>query len=249
MNVVRNSSIDAENTACSLIGEEKKDANKTEKLKLVRPQQYWKVVEKLKKYLSVKNEEDAVSVGFTKKGSKKKYGHYITWYSCDVTQDIGFPCLVGIATEESLVVALELRLPLFFQSECYSIPGYTMLQHLECFLAATSSKLDLEECTGPIHTPRGENINWKADRDWFARILAQYPLKYDDIYSVNVGCARIDFMCLDGEENIWLIGMSNEYLPEIIRQRLDNPYDYYLELQISKLTKREGKPFRPNLYL
>jgi len=232
----------------ALNAEEQKNGNKSKAPKLIRPQQYGKVMGLLEKRLTVKHEADAISLGFTKTGFKKQCGRQATWFSYDATDDIGFPCLIDIATENEVVVVTKLRLPLFFREHQMCIPGYTMMQHLECMVGASVRKLDLKCCIGPVFIVYGrDEIKWNPDRK-FDGMEYTHSLQYMNIEMVNRGIADIYYLSRDEENNMWLICMTCERLPEEIRQKMDDHYSQYLELQIYRLTKREGIPFKTSLY-
>lgn len=221
-------------------------ANKADQLpakpKLVKPKRYPQIAKRLKRHLTVRNEKDVVSLGFTKTASKKKNGRYRKTFCYDASRDVGYPCSINVATDNGKVAVMEYELPLFFHQDSMDVPDSKVMEHLDFFFTACFRKLGLEYVVGPILDSEENPIEWSTAID-LDEIAVSHALKYEDIYMARCGFGGIIYPCRDAKGNLWLIEVFCDKLSEKMQEEL-GLRGVYIKLYLTKLARRKGEPFK-----
>lgn len=212
------------------------------KPKLVKPKRYPQLVKSLKRHLTVRNEKDVVSLGFTKVETRKKNGRYVKQFYYDASHDVGFPCSITVATDNGKVAVMEYQLPLFFHQDGMDVPDYKLLEHLDCFFTACFRKLGLEYAVGPILDSEENPIEWSTAVD-LDKIAAKHALKYEDVHMTKYGFGGIFYPCRDAKGDLWMVEMFCDKLSEEMQEEL-GLHGVYIKLYLTKLARRKGEPFR-----
>ncbi len=212
------------------------------KPKLVKPKRYPQIVKRLKRHLTVRNEKDAVSLGFTKVETKKKNGRYVKTFCYDASRDVGFPCSITVATDNGKVAVMEYELPLFFHQDSVDVPDSKVMEHLDFFFTACFRKLGLEYVVGPILDSEENPIEWSTAIN-LDEIAVSHALKYEDIYMARCGLGGIIYPCRDAKGNIWLVEVFSDKLSEEMQEE-QGLHGVYIKLYLTKLVRRKGEPFK-----